>query len=235
LKNAVLEQAYILHSRPYRDTSLLLELFTYTHGRAACVAKGARSAKKSWRYVLKPFQPLSIALTGKRELLTLVKAEANGLAHALQGSALFCGFYLNELLLNLSAKYDAYPYLFTRYQETLIALAQGDIEISLRYFERYLLADLGYGINCNFDANGREIEPTQHYIYQFDHGFMPVSKKAAETRCFQGKHLLAIAQNDYHSSEVLIAAKRLFRAKIQYLLGHKTLKSREVFLACTEN
>ena len=234
MRQLVLEPAFILHTRPYRDTSLLVELFTEQHGRLTCIAKGARGKRHAWRHILMPFQPLIAAFAGKGEILTLTHAESTGMPLNLQGKSLFCGFYLNELLLYLLAKQDASPQIFQLYVDTLIQLKNIEIiEVSLRYFERYLLSSLGYEIDFNFDFNGKPIEHDKQYLFRFDQGFIAVTQQEVTTTAlYQGEHLLAIAKDSYNDIVVLKQAKNIFSAKIQFLLGHKTLKSREIFQAC---
>ncbi len=119
-----LQPAYVLHHRPYRDSSLLLEIFTPDHGRVGLVARGARSPKSRLYGVLQPFQPLLISWVGRGELATLSGAEANGPPQRLQGKSVISGFYINELLLRLLHRHDPHAALFDGYARTLPLLAQ---------------------------------------------------------------------------------------------------------------
>src|SRR3972149_10422306 len=137
----------VLHSAPFRETSLLLEVFSRQHGRVALVARGARRPRSALRGLLMSFQPLSLSWFGKSELRTLHSAEWQGGQPQLQGTALLCGFYLNELLLNLMARDDPHQSLFDYYQRTLQRLAsEPDHAATLRCFEKHMLQELGYAL-----------------------------------------------------------------------------------------
>ena len=154
-----LQSAYVLHSRPYRDTSLLIDFFTREHGLVGAVARGVRSAKSPLKGVLLPFTPLFISFSLKKELAVLMHAESNRSMHVLEGKQLFSAFYLNELLMKLLQRHDAHPQLYDYYHQALCELSlEKNIEIPLRRFEKYLLSELGYGLNLVADAySGKEI------------------------------------------------------------------------------
>src|SRR5512135_568374 len=144
------ELAFVLHSYPFRETSLVLEIFSRQHGRVPLVARGARRPRSALRGLLMGFQPLSMSWFGKHELRTLHSAEWQGGQPQLQGTALLCGFYLNELLLNLMARDDAHPQLFDYYQHALLRLAaETDHAATLRSFEKRLLQELGYALGLD--------------------------------------------------------------------------------------
>lgn len=128
--SVLLESAYILHARAYRDTSLLLELFTQEHGRVSAVARGAKGARSRFKGLLQPFVPLVVSWSGKGELMTLLAAEANGIAHSLTGDALVCGIYLNELLMRLLHRYDAHSILYQNYRQALCGLQEKTSQVS---------------------------------------------------------------------------------------------------------
>src|SRR4051812_22403192 len=144
------EQAFVLHSYPHRETSLLLETFTRPHGRVTMIARGARRPRSALRGVLQAFQPVSLAWFGKGEVRTLTRAEWLGGLALLQGEALMCGFYLNELLLRLMPREDPHEALFERYRQALAALARLEPSAAvLRSFEKALLAELGYAMTLD--------------------------------------------------------------------------------------
>src|SRR5690606_18930874 len=109
------EHAFVLHTYPFQDTSLIVEAFTRSHGRIGLVAKGARRPKSALRPALLAFQPLAIAWGGRGELRTLTRAESVGAAHSLVGLAMMCGYYVNELVLKLLQRDDPHERLFDDY------------------------------------------------------------------------------------------------------------------------
>src|SRR3990167_6692688 len=147
MKRILLQPAYVLHRRLYRETSLLVELFTPAYGRLTAIAKGVRKARSGQQALLQPFTPLLVSWVGQQELVLLSQVEANGEFKYLQGQCLFAGFYLNELLMYLLQKWDAHAQLYTIYEQTIQALRTRAFEQGiLRSFEKRLLEILGYGL-----------------------------------------------------------------------------------------
>src|SRR5436189_79167 len=177
-------EAFVLHGYPYRETSLLLEVFTRAFGRVSMVARGARSPRSPLRGVLLAFQPLALSWFGKGELRTLARAEWVGGQPLLHGEALMCGFYLNELLLRLLPREDAHDALFSRYWEALRRLApHGSSAPALRSFERALLKELGYAMALERDsASGRAIDAAKSYTYDPERGPVEVEPAASAFR-----------------------------------------------------
>lgn len=161
------EPAYVLHHRPYSETSLLAEVYTRHYGRLGLIAKGARRPCSPARGLLAPFQPTLISFSGKGELAVATGVEPNGLAHDLTGERLYGGFYLNELLMRLTVRHDAHERLFDLYHATLARLAaDADISPALRIFEKHLLSELGYGLLLDHDVTGKSpIVPEAQYEY----------------------------------------------------------------------
>lgn len=224
--------AFVLHRRPYRDTSLIVELLTYEHGMVGAVARGARRPRSSTRGVLQPFVPLCIAYVQPYELATLHAAEAETCLW-LTGNALFCGFYLNELLLRLLQRGESCAQLFKLYQQTLIELAEcAALEPVLRRFEWQLLQLLGYGLEISYDYTTNNPVMAEHY-YQFkwEHGVRQVTDadNLQRSDVFAGRSLLAFVHNDWQEPHCLGDAKRLMRLALAVLLGDKPLKSRDLF------
>ena len=222
--------AYLLHARPFRETSVLIELFGVECGKVSLVARGAKRPKSPFRGVLLPFQPMYAAWVGRSELKTLTRAEANTAPHALKGAALLCGFYLNELLMKLMPRDDAHEQLFTRYVETLESLQQeSDPAPALRRFEKHLLRELGYALILEREIeSGREIDPELSYIYQPERG--PVAASAENGGpAIKGKTLLDILEDDYRDPVTLSQSKLLMRFLIAHHLGGKTLNTRNLF------
>jgi len=227
-----LQPAYILHSRPYRNTSRILEAYTQDQGRVGLIAKGIRRGKRQGNGLIQPFSPILISWVGRSELMTATNIEANGLAHTLKGNALLCGFYLNELLIRLLHHHDPHPALFHYYHETLTALAQDKHhEKTLRHFEKALLKELGYGFHLNQDTHSNApIQENNYYLFDPQSGLRHIKEDLNQDNTFLGKHLLSIAQDDFNDKDVLGSAKRLFRIALMPLLGNKPLKTRELFI-----
>lgn len=223
------QPAYVLHTYPYRETSLIVEVFSRDFGRLPLMARGARRPKSAVRGLLLSFQPLSLSWFGKAELRTLHSAEWQGGQPLLQGTALICGFYLNELLLKLLHRDDPHEQLFLYYQETLRELARRtDYAAVLRRFEMNLLKELGYALTLGHDADsGAAIEPDGHYRYVFERG--PVRQKTGQNGVeLRGKTLLDMAADDYGDPVTLQQSKALMRALINHYLGEDTLHTRQI-------
>jgi DNA repair protein RecO (recombination protein O) len=223
-------EAFILHSYPYRETSLLLDVFARAFGRVSMVARAARSPRSSLRGVLLAFQPLALSWFGKGEVRTLARAEWIGGQPRLQGEALMCGFYLNELLLRLLPREDPHDALFARYGEALRRLAShGDSAPALRSFERALLKELGYAMALERDsANGSAINPAKNYRYDPERGPIEVGDFGSES-VVSGRTLLDMARDDYTDPLTQQQAKSLMRSLLNHRLDYQPLKSRRVF------
>jgi DNA repair protein RecO (recombination protein O) len=221
------QPAFVLHSYPYRETSLVLEVLSRNCGRVALVARGARRPRSALRGLLMGFQPLTMSWFGKHELRTLHSAEWQGGQPQLQGTALLCGFYLNELLLNLMARDDPHEQLFDYYQQTLQRLAhEQDHAATLRCFEKHMLQELGYALLLEHEADsGKPIEPTAHYRYVIEHG---ASCDAEEGLPILGKTLQDMATDDYRDPLSAQQSKQLMRMLLNHHLAGKTLHTREL-------
>ncbi len=224
---ASLLHAYFLHTRPFRETSLLVEILTAEGGRLASVWRGARRGKGS---VPQLFQPLVLEAAGQGELKNLQHVEAAGPALMLQGAALFSGFYLNEIVTRLLPREEAQPALFAAYAETLGRLAENEAPAPLlRAFEVQLLDCLGYGLDFAHDsASGEAVAPGLHYDFHPERGF--TRRYGGETG-ISGTTLLRLAEGNFGEPEAAAAAKHIHRVALARLLGGKPLKSRELFLA----
>jgi DNA repair protein RecO (recombination protein O) len=232
------EPAYVLHSYPFRETSLIVEVFTRNCGRVALVARGARRPRSALRGVLLAFQPLLLTWGGKAELRTLHKAEWQGGLPQLQGRGLLCGFYLNELLLKLLARDDAHEALYETYHATLCALSNGgDHAATLRGFEQRLLKEAGYALTLDRDAvSGEAIRADCTYRYLIERGPVRVLRAAepaaggdAENQLeLSGQTLLDMARDDYSGAATLQQSKALMRMLINHCLGKQTLNTRQL-------
>ena len=226
------QPAYVLHGRPYRETSLLLEVLSRDHGRAAMVARGARGPKSRLRHVLQPFRPLLISWSGRGELGTLSGAEQVAAPPSLQGESLYCGLYINELLTRLLHRGDPHPETFERYTTVLGGLAaEQDVQPLLRCFERDLLEDVGYGLMLDHEFGAqRQIDPSASYEYRPGQG--PVRLAAAvsgQKRLISGAALIALSTGEIEGAH-LPELRRLMRRVIRYHVGDKPLASQALFL-----
>lgn len=224
------QPAFVLHSYPFRETSLLLEVFSRDHGRLAMVARGARRPRSALRGVLMNFQPLRLSWFGKGEVRTLHSAEWQGGQPQLQGTALLCGFYLNELLLNLMARDDAHEQLFDYYQHALQRLAhETDHAATLRSFEKHLLQQLGYALLLDREADsGKPVESDAHYRYVIERGVLGENADAAEGLTISGKTLQDMAADDYRDPASAQQSKQLMRMLLNHYLAGKALHTREL-------
>jgi DNA repair protein RecO (recombination protein O) len=228
-----LQPSYVMHSRPYRDSSALLDVFTAEYGRVSMVARGTRrsSRRGSGAALLQPFIPLLLSFSGRSELKTLVATEpAQGL-FALRGERMFSGMYMNELLVRLLHRNDAHPALFAAYDEALKALAgNGVAESVLRRFEFTLLDELGYSFDLGVDgASDQPVDATLRYRYDPGVGLVVCQDVAAcSTSAFSGSDLLVMASGEF-GGPVRLTAKRLLREALAVHLGTTPLRSRELF------
>lgn len=226
----VTQQAYVLHSYPYLETSLIVETFTRERGRVAMVARGARRPRSATRGMLLAFRPLTLTWSGKSELRTLHKAEWLGGHAVLQGLSVICGFYLNELLLKLLPRDDPHEELFAAYQETLMALAASEGHASvLRRFEKNLLRELGYGLMLDRDAEtGAPIVAERRYVYVVERGPVPWHGQEENGVELDGQTLLDMQSGNYASTATQLQSKALMRALINHCLGNQTLHTRQL-------
>lgn len=210
------QPAFILHTRPYRETSLLLECFTRDFGRIGLVARGVRKERTRLpRALLQPLVPVAMGWSGGGDLVTLTGVEARGGPLQLGGDLLLCGFYVNELMLRMTMRQDPHADLFEAYGHTLERLASGDNPAwTLRRFERDLLDEIGYGVDLAIDAqSGARVDPTQGYGYRHESGPVPW-RSAADGPRISGSALLALALDQRPVDEDLAQLRRWMRAVI---------------------
>jgi DNA repair protein RecO (recombination protein O) len=233
------QPAWVLHTYPWRETSLIVETFSRDHGRVALVAKGARRPHSQLRGVLMAFQPLLIDWSGGGEVKTLVRAEWQGGQPLLIGRALICGYYLNELLVRLTAREDPHPRLFAAYAEAVRALGRGEPESPiLRRFELALLQDLGYEAGLAHEGDsGEPVRPEARYLYIIERGPLRLevlqeegvdAAALGEQPVLSGQTLLDMAAGDFSRVETLGQSKQLLRMLINHTLGGQPLQSRRV-------
>ena len=222
-----LHSAFILHHRPYRNTSLLLDVLTEEHGRISLIAKGAKQSKSKFRGCLQPFQQLSISWVKKTGLGTLTHAEITSKTHDLQGESLYAALYLNEVLTRVLEKDDPVLDIFHIYAHALAQLQVVEIAQALRVFEYNLLQALGFEIQLDFDAEQDLISENLKYKFIPEHGFVVSTEK--NVFLFEGRDIISFRNQDLNSVDVLRTAQHLMRSGLKKLLGEKPLKSRELF------
>ncbi|MDR3221793.1 MAG: DNA repair protein RecO [Candidatus Accumulibacter sp.] len=228
------QPAFVLHAYPFRETSLIVEAFARDFGRIALMARGARRPRSALRGVLMAFQPLELSWAGKGEIKTIMKAEWQGGQPLLSGRALFCGYYLNELLLVLLPREDAHARLFSVYAETLRRFAEGPKESDIRLFERSFLQELGYGLTLKHDEQGRPIDQARYYVYEIERGPVCLRKDDEPALTISGKTLIDLDAGDFSDPHSLLEAKQLMRTLIAHYTGGKGLETRKIFLELQE-
>lgn len=224
------QRAFVLHSRPWSETSLLLDLFTEESGRVCLIAKGARSRRSGLKGALQPFTPLLVRFGGRGDVKTLRSAEAVSLALPLSGISLYSGLYVNELLVRVLEQETHFSALFFDYLHCIQALAgtSDSPEPALRRFELALLEHLGYGVDfLHCAGSGEEIADDMTYRYREEKGF--IASMVIDNATFTGRELKALAGRDFPDGACLRAAKRFTRMALKPYLGGKPLKSRELF------
>ena len=232
-----LQPAYVLHSRPFQNSSLLIDFFCMDYGRVRAIARGVRSNKSRMRPLLQLFHPLLVSMSGRGEVKTVTGVESGHAAISLLGQRLFSGLYINELLTRMLMLHVEHKDLYLNYQETLAALqGESEMEVVLRRFELNLLADLGYAVNLHEDCRSHaNIVNDQVYRFTPDIGFEktdePLDNESAPAnpRLFRGEQLIALREFDLHKRDNALAAKRLLRLALNAHLGDKPLHSRSLF------
>jgi len=226
------QPGFVLHSYPYKETSLIVDMLTRDYGRVALIAKGAKRPHSALRGVLQTFQPLSLAWTGKSEMRTLTGAEWVGGMLPLAGDALLCGFYANELLVKFCAREDPHPQLFHHYVVTLTRLAHDEPPVQvLRSFERVLLRETGYAMSLDRTAARRPVVPGGHYVFDPERGVRDASDDLpAQWPVVSGQTLLDMEQDDYHRAQTVAQSKTLMRFLLNTYLGGTPLATRQILI-----
>ncbi len=224
------QSVYVLHTFPFKETSLVVELFTRNFGRVATTAKGARRPRSAMRGMLQSFQPLTATWSGKLELKTLHSLEWGGGLLLLQGEALMCGFYLNELLLRLLPREDPHEALFEYYSATLKTLTTTqDLATTLRRFELKLLQELGYAVPLLLDENEESIIADKNYRYEAEFGACALSATKSGVQ-LSGNTMLDMAKDNYINVQTQTQSKQLMRYLLAHYLGDKPLHTRQLLI-----
>ena len=239
------QPAYILLNRPYSETSWIVEIFSRDYGRLSLMAKGARRLKSKLKGSLLPFQPVLLSWVGKGEMPTLTSAEVDQsefdfFVHELNGDALVCGFYCNELVVNLLHRHDPHPSLFEHYHHCIMTMNASTESIvlsnTLREFEQVVMRETGYEVSFDYEADGRTpIEPDGFYYFQSHKGFIRLGNDR-HSRAISGRIILTLKQNVAHiKPQDLSQSKLLMRDILAQILGSKKIVSRELFLPKLRN
>lgn len=224
------QRAFVLHSHPYSETSLLIDFFVETKGRITILAKGARRKRSPQRGILQPFTPLIIQYSGAGRIKILRYAEAISLTLPLSHVFLYSAFYVNELVHRVITAETETTSLFLEYLDCLQALAaaQKTPEYALRCFEVALLKNLGYKMDFDYCCiTGNAITASKNYEYKHECGFSEVDKQ--NDNSFTGYQLQAFAKRVFSDEETLLAAKRFSRLALRPYIGSQPFKSRELF------
>ena len=228
------EPGYVLHTYPYKETSLIVEAFTRRFGRVALLARGARRPRSAMRGVLLSFHPLRFSWSGSADLANLRDAEWAGGVPLLGGRGLMCGFYVNELLLRLLPRDDPHESLFDVYAGALAGLASQEVSAVLRDFEKRLLAELGYAPLLETDAASHPIDPERLYSYEPDRGPVPANGSRAGQVVVSGRTQLDVAAGDYARAETRDEARILMRVLIGERLHGQSLHTRSILMELNE-
>ena len=229
-EQVLLERGYVLHQRPYRDSSQLLECMTATCGRVGLVARGSRRAATRQRAVLQPFVPLKLSWIRRGDLGRLTHVEADGKSHDLTGQRLLAGYYANDLLLRLLARGDPNGEVFSCYSRCLAQLGETpSVALTLRVFELELLRALGYGLELDGDAvTGEPLREELRYVYELEQGLRRAEPRDSDADVFTGRDLLALRHLTLDDDASLRTAQRLLGRALREHLGERPLKSRLV-------
>ncbi|WP_413285194.1 DNA repair protein RecO [Vibrio sp. MA40-2] len=230
-----LQRCFVLHRRPYSESSLILDVFSEEYGRVTLMSKGARGKRSNLKGALQPFTPLLLKWSGKSGMKTLRQAEPISLGLPIHGINLYSALYVNELLGRVIENETPYPALFHDYLHVLTELAQTENpEPALRRFELSLLSALGYGVDFMHCAgSGEPVDPDMTYRFREQKGF--IASVRNDNLTFYGNELIAIAERRFLTREQLKAAKRFTRIALKPYLGGKPLKSRELFVVRAAN
>ncbi|PCJ32659.1 MAG: DNA repair protein RecO [Gammaproteobacteria bacterium] len=222
--------AFILHQRPYRESSVLLDVFSQQYGRVSLIARGTKTSKRNKSGLLQLYQPLLLSWMGRGDLYTLTAVETDEPRYILRAESALCGLYVNELMVKLLPLHLAESDVFDAYKIILLSLQEADNnEISLRLFEKRLLTHLGYGLVLDHDVETQQqIESTQRYSYQADVGLYPW-QQSHNRPSISGRSLQHLIDERDFDEQSLPEIKQLMRSVIHFYLGGKPLQSRLLF------
>ena len=229
-EQVLLEDGFVLHQRPYRNSSQLLDCVTARHGRVGLVARGSRSSAHPRRALLQPFVPLKLSWIRRGDLGRLTNVEADGPSWSLEGQRLLAGFYANELLLRLLARGDPNGDAFSCYSRCLAQLAEAaSVARTLRIFELELLQALGYGLELDGDStSGEPLRADASYVYELELGIRRADIADSDADLYPGRDLILLRERTLDDDGSLRTAQRLLGRALKSHLGDRPLKSRLV-------
>ncbi len=220
------QPAYLLHKRPYRETSALVELITLDHGRVRAIAQGVQRAGSKSRSRLQPFAPLHVTWTGSNDLKRLRLMESRGASALLAGEGLLCGLYANELLSRVLPVEFPVPEVFAFYTSLLESLPVPERRApGLRRLELAVLDALDADPVFR-DLEDRELDPQGRYVYRA--GYRRFALASEGQAGIDGRTLRLLSQGSWTQPGLAGVAKALTRAALSPLLGDKPLRSREL-------
>lgn len=225
------EPAYLIHQRPYSETSQIINLFSRHYGRVDAIAKGSKRPKSKFKSFLQPFSPILVSWSGRSQLKTLRSVDISlGKQSNVSRKHLMSAFYLNELILSFLTTADPYPDLFDAYSLAINNLSNADSsEIILREFEIQLLTEIGYAINFQTEAmSSKKIEPNLSYRFIAEEGFVSSVTSSARDALIKGSVIQSIDRKDFSQPETMRAAKRIIRESVKYHLSGKELNTKKV-------
>jgi DNA repair protein RecO (recombination protein O) len=226
----IADTAYILHKRNYSESSYIVDLFTRENGVVSVIAKGAKTAKSKFYLNLQLFSCLEVLYAGRTELMTLIDVGVKYAPLLQEQKPVFCGYYINELLVRLLHKHDQHEALFDCYDSLLRQLSRAENpEPLLRLFEKDLLAEIGYGIDFAATTSGAPIIEDQYYTVSPDEGVVSAASTQKSDLLVHGKTLLGFETGSFDDKVSLSESKHLMRRLLQHHLGGKPLKSRDLF------
>jgi len=226
------QPGFVLHTYPWRETSLIVEAFTRDYGRIALVARGAKRPTSQFRGVLAPFAPLALSWSGRHDIKNLVRVEWTGGLAPLRGGALLAAFYGNELVVRMLARGDPHESLFAAYLAMLRGLAEARTDVTLRAFELELLREVGYAVPLELSSSGEAIEADGRYRFRPEAGAhrLDPGEDAESGSIVSGSTLIAMARGDFSEPGVAAEAKTMLRQLIRYHLEGKPLNTRRILL-----
>lgn len=231
MANVAFNPAFVLHQRPYRETSLLLDVLTQDHGRINLIAKGVKQKKRSQAGLIQQYQPLLLSWTqGTSSLYTMTAVEAGGPPYKLMGESSLCGLYINELMVKLLPIAEADKAIYQAYVQAIEGLQQAAVnEITLRVFEKQLLAHLGYGLALSHEVeSGEAIQADRDYYYRAESGLF-YWQPGSKYHRISGRSLQHLNNERGFDETSLLEIKQLMRGVIQFYLAGRPLQSRELF------
>jgi len=225
------EPAYLIHQRPYSETSQIINLFSRHYGRVDAIAKGSKRPKSKFKSFLQPFSPILVSWSGRSQLKTLRSVDiSSGKQSNVSRKHLMSAFYLNELILSFLTTADPYPDLFDAYSLAINNLSNADSsEIILREFEIQLLTEIGYAINFQTEAmSSKKIEPNLSYRFIAEEGFVSSVTSSPHDTLIKGSVIQSIDRKDFSQPQTMRAAKRIIRESVKYHLSGKELNTKKV-------